>query len=52
MAAQNTRAKTPAPRFPQENAPSQTLAFGNYLMFDHTMRCRAADENYGDYCDV
>ncbi len=29
-----------------------SLAFGNYLMFDHTMRCRASEKNYGDYCDV
>jgi len=29
-----------------------SLALGNYLMFDHTMRCRAGEKNYGDYCDV
>ena len=29
-----------------------SLAFGNYLMFDHTMRWPAGEKNYGDYCDV
>lgn len=29
-----------------------SLALGNYLMFDHTMRCRAGEKNYGDYSDV
>lgn len=29
-----------------------SLALGNYLMFDHTMRSCACWKNYGDYRDV
>ena len=34
------------------SAVTDSLALGNDLMFDHTMRCCACEKNHGDYCDV
>ena len=37
---------------PQNRSKCQSLALGNYLMFDHTMRRRACERIYGHNCHI